>query len=89
MLRTVDPDLLQMMGQQPLNPEQMAAGNPNLPPGPMNQETQMNAPQNQANSQVMDQSMMGPQANIEEMIPGQPEVNSQLLPNPNLDPRAR
>lgn len=93
MLRTVDPDLLQMMGQQPLNPEPIAAGNPNLPPGPMNQNGQP-----MGNSQVMQQSNMdemldpslaGSQTLPNEMIPEQPSVDPSLLPNASLDPRAK
>lgn len=102
MLRTVNPDILMLIKEQPLNPQQ-GAGAPGLPPGPMNQDG-MGAPvlppqpipmNNQTtmnmstNDQVMDPSMLGPQGAPTNLMPGQPQIDPTLLPNPNLDPRAQ
>ena len=52
LLRNTDPDLLQLIGEQPLNPMGMA-GDPNLPPGPqqaeMNQQGQQMQQEGMAN----------------------------------------
>lgn len=84
MLRTVTPDLLQIIGEQPLMAAQMPQGGGALPPGPKAQEQAAGAP----NIAPMDPSQMGPQAN-EAAMPDQPSVPADLLPNPNLDPRAQ
>jgi hypothetical protein len=95
MMRTVDPDLLQVIGVQPLNPPAQAS-QPGLPPGP--QAPEQAAPQggpqqipNAENSnmnQVMDASQLGGQATPENQLPGQPSVPKELLANPELEPRA-
>lgn len=102
MLRTVNPDILMLIKEQPLNPVN-AAGAPGLPPGPMNQQGSGQppgapAPMPMGNAQVMQQgtidetmnpALLGPQANPAELIPGQPSVDPSLLPNPGMDPRAQ
>lgn len=57
LLRNTDPDLLQLIGEQPLNPIQGPAANAELPPGPMNPPQQVldNSPMNQ---------MMAPQQGL-------------------------
>jgi len=73
LLRNGDPDLLQLLGQQPLNPPMMP-GDPNLPPGPMN------------NQEVLEQNPIPGVVNQQPpSIPGQPnlpQVDEELLPNP-------
>lgn len=99
MLRTVDPDLLQMINEAPLqNPNA-----PQLPPqggdggesgpapamapgGPMGNAQSI---QQSPNGQILDPSQMGPQAEAATQIPGQPEVDASLLPSPDLEPRAK
>lgn len=97
MLRTVNPDILMLIKEQPLNPQQ-AAGAPGLPPGPMNPQgpgapalPMNNQTVNNAstNSQIMDPSMLGPQGAPTNLLPEQPSVNPELLPNAALDPRAQ
>jgi hypothetical protein len=96
MLRQVNPDILMLIKEQPLNPQDMA-GAPGLPMGPMNmpQPGQPGGPMgNQAviNQGTIDESMnpntMGAQQNAAG-LPNQPSVDPSLLPNPNLDPRAQ
>jgi hypothetical protein len=38
---------------------------------------------------MLDPSQNGPQAPSDQIIENQPEVDASLLPNPNLDPRAK
>jgi hypothetical protein len=98
MLRTVDPDLLQLIGETPLmNPMQQQGVVPDggqLPPeempgqpgGPMGNQGVIE----QGNiQQVMDQSQAGAQAPADQVIDGQPSVDASLLPNPSLEPRAK
>ena len=90
MLRTVTPDLLQILGEQPLQPAQAPQGGGELPPGPMQQQgpTAAEVPGGEApNVAPMDPSQMGPQMN-EAGLPDQPTVDASLLPNPAIDPRA-
>lgn len=87
MLRTVTPDLLQIIGEQPLQPAQMPQAGGALPPGPM-AETPAGTPGGEdMNVAPMDPSQMGPQTN-EAALPDQPTVDASLLPNPGMDPRA-
>lgn len=83
MMRTVAPDVLQILKIQPLQPAQAPQAGGALPPGPIGQE-QGEPPMNTA---PMDPSQMGPQMN-EAAMPNQPSVPSELLPNPNMEPRA-
>ena len=96
MMRTVAPDVLQILKIQPLQPAQAPAAGGALPPGPQAQppgiaSPQAGSPQGGAaqpvNAAPMDPSQLGPQANSAAM-PNQPEVPAELLPNPSLDPRA-
>jgi hypothetical protein len=91
-LRTADADLLQLIGETPLNdpanqgqplPPEMMSGVQGQAPGqpPV-------APPPAPNVQVLNPMQGGaqmPSANL----PNQPEVDSGLLPNPELEPRAR
>jgi len=101
MLRNVNPDLLMLIKEQPLNPQAMA-GAPGLPPGPMNPNggTQTLPPMNMggnmgpqtatlgsSSDEIMDPSLGGGQ-NAPENMPNMPSVDASLLPNPTLDPRA-
>lgn len=119
MLRDVNPDILMLIKEQPLNP--MAnAGAPGLPgqpqpsmdgltpnpppmpqqapPGPMPSQPGPGQPggpmgnqgvmNHATDNKVMDPSQMGPQQNPANM-PSMPSVNAKLLPNPNLEPRAK
>lgn len=68
LLRNTDPDVLQIIGEQPLNAPQ-AAGMPGLPPGPMqNQENIEGSP----NGDIMAASQSGP---------AMPETQGAALPN--------
>lgn len=94
MLRSVNPDLLTVIGEQPLQPleqPQVAQGPEGQPP----QEGQPEGAPQQGGGETgpvdvatMDQSQLGPQAPAENQLPGQPSVDANLLPNPELDPRA-
>lgn len=80
-LRTADPDILQMIGQQPLQSPQAPQGAPPMPgqegnPAP---ESQGAAPSN----------MMSPaEGGVQTQAPRDAEVPAELLPNPEIDPRA-
>jgi len=97
MLRTVNPDILMLIKEQPLNPVQ-AAGAPGLPPGPMSPDGMSGpAPMPMGNQQVVNNSSIndvmnplnGGQAGPTQAIPNQPNIDPSLLPNPALDPRAQ
>jgi hypothetical protein len=92
MLRTVDPDLLMMIGEQPLqNP--MAPQDPNMMPpeegqqpgGPMGNQEAVEGPA----QEMLDPSMAGPQAGFEQVAGNQPDVSAELLPDASLEPRAK
>lgn len=92
MLRNVNPDLLMLIKEQPLNPEQFA-GAPGLPPGPMNPQAGMNmGPQTatlgSSTDETMNPATLGAQQNAA-ALPNQPVVDASLLPNPEMDPRAQ
>lgn len=74
LLRTTDPGLLAQIGEQPLGP---ANGSP---PAPQNPADQANA------SQPPDASMMQPELGAPPAVnqPNMPQVDGQLLPNPEL-----
>jgi len=93
MLRTVNPDLLMLIKEQPLNPQQNA-GAPNLPPGPMNPNSEANMGNQQATlgsstDELMNPQTLGGQQMPDQALPNQPTVDASLLPAPNLDPRAQ
>jgi hypothetical protein len=87
MLSTVRPDLLQIMGEQPLQPAQAAQDGGALPPGPLKAEQDAGFPEGVPPA-PMDPSQMGPGAAPEAQLPDQPSVDASLLPNPSMDPRA-
>jgi hypothetical protein len=90
MLSQVRPDLLQIIGEQPLQPMTPPPAGGELPPGPIQAQMQAGMPEGQApNIAPLDANMMGPQASAANQLPGQPEVAAELLPNPSLEPRAR
>lgn len=104
MLRTVNPDLLMLIKEQPLNPQQNA-GAPGLPPGPMNPQgipmVNPEMPLVGANmgpqsatlgsnmDEMMDPNSLGAQQVPSQALPGQPSVDASLLANPSIDPRAK
>lgn len=92
MLRNVDPDLLMILGQQPLNPPM--AQTQELPPGPMSdgQGIPQKALQGNEIPGVMEQQSGLPQAQEavqtvtsgQQSLPSMPQVDAGLLPNPEL-----
>lgn len=93
MLRTVNPDLLMLIKEQPLNPP-ATAGAPNLPPGPMNPQGGANmgsqtATLGSTTDDLMNAAMLGGQQAPENALPSQPSVPANLLPNPGMEPRAK
>jgi hypothetical protein len=98
MLKEVSPDLLQLIGEQPLQPAQAPQGGGQLPPGPMNPQDGSAPPEGAPggappaggppmNTAPMDPTQMGPQtANTN--LPGMPSVDPSLLPDPSMDPLA-
>lgn len=95
MLRTVDPDLLQLIGEQPLmNPMQQQGVIPDggqlnpeeMPGGPM---ANKDIVQQGGVQKTLDPSLAGPQAPADQVIDGQPSVDASLLPAPSLEPRAK
>lgn len=87
MMRTVAPDILQILRIQPLQPVQAPQGGGALPPGPQQAQGAPAPGGPPVNTAPMDPSQMGPQQDMASM-PGQPSVDPNLLPNPSLDPRA-
>lgn len=89
MLRTVDPDLLALIGEQPLqNPAapQEAPPMPGEPGGPMGNAKVIDQGVTQ---EMLDPSQMGAQAPADQVIDNQPSVDASLLANPELEPRAK
>ena len=88
LLRTVDPDLLMLINEQPLQDQMMPqqAPMPGQPGGPMGNASVI---QQGAVNQMMDPGAMGGQAEANELVGNQPDVPAELLPNPNLEPRAK
>ena len=94
MLRDVNPDILMLIKEQPLNPMQQA-GAPGLPPGPMNQAPpgQPGGPMGNSGAmtqattdEVMNPATMGAQQ-TPASLPNVPKVDASLLPNPNMEPQ--
>jgi hypothetical protein len=94
MLRNGDPDLLQLLGQQPLNPNPQA-GAPELPPGPQNpsgapgegapidgvmEPTGQPAANAQGDQQINNPNLPGGSQNL----PSLPKVPAEALANPGL-----
>lgn len=84
MMRTVAPDVLQILKIQPLQPAQQPPMGGQLPPGPIAQ----GGGEQPVNAAPLNPAEMGPQASPSS-IPGQPTVDASLLPNPGLEPRAK
>lgn len=80
-LRTADPDLLQLVGETPLNPPQQAGNT--IPP--QNMPTQGSV-ENSPMSGVM--SAQGDKQ-FPSMLPGAPKVDDALLANPQLNPNPK
>jgi hypothetical protein len=87
MLSQVRPDLLQIIGEQPLQPAQAPQAGGQLPPGPV--QAQQAEGGQEPNIAPLDANQMGPQASAANQLPGQPTVPAELLPNPSLEPRAK
>jgi hypothetical protein len=89
LLRTVDPDLLMLINEQPLQDPMAAQQVPPMagePGGPMgNKEVIQQSPING----MINPGVMGGQAEASELVGNQPTVDANLLPNPNLEPRSR
>lgn len=91
MLRSVDPDLLMLINEQPLQ-DPMAAQTAAMPPapgqpgGPMGNQ---GAIQQSPNGNIMNPQELGGQANPEAIAGNQPSVDANLLPNPSLEPRSK
>jgi hypothetical protein len=87
MLRTVDPDLLLLVGEQPLMNPMM----PQMPGAPMIPEgaPPMPGAGGPEMGQVLDPSQLGAQAPADQVIEGQPSVDASLLPAADLEPRAK
>lgn len=82
-LRTADPDLLMLIGQQPLQSPQA----PQQPPMPQQGGEQGGAPA--APSQGSPAEMMSSQTGgVQAQPPREASVDANLLPNPDIDPRA-
>jgi hypothetical protein len=88
MMRTVAPDVLQVLKIQPLQPIQAPQAGGQLPPGPMGQQGQGGPAPQGANTAPLNPAELGPQAQ-EASMPNQPQVDASLLPNPGMEPRAR
>lgn len=103
MLRTVDPDLLMLINEQPLAnpmaPQPMQGGQPpqggeqgGAPAAPMMPGGPMGNSkiiEEGALNPMLDPNAMGADAAAEQVIDNQPSVDGSLLPNPSLDPRVK
>ncbi len=94
LLRGADPDLLQLLGEQPLNPPQGIPNNGALPAGPMRNPPKEST-QNSPVGQVMQQPSGLPQAGDQiigemgaENMPQVPQVSPDMLLNPELQQQA-
>lgn len=94
LLRTVDPDLLQLLDQQPLQPPVEAGGNPGQGL-PLNNQKALKASPNadlmKPNEGAVNASAQGTIPGSElpnPQDPGTPEVPAGLLPNPGIEPKA-
>jgi hypothetical protein len=98
-LRTADPDLLQLIGEQPLAPPQAPQGTPPMPPqGGQGDGGEGGAPpaaaQPIAGQGGSPADMIQPQGDVSQVMgdvqqPRDASVDANLLPNPSIDPRAR
>lgn len=97
MLRTVDPDLLQLIGETPLQNPMAPQGQPGtpggqaMPPaegqqpgGPMGNQEAVEGP----TQEVLDPSQAGADAPADQVVGNQPTIDPALLPAAGLDPRA-
>ena len=77
-----------LINEQPLQDQMMPqqAPMPGQPGGPMGNASVI---QQGAVNQMMDPGAMGGQAEANELVGNQPDVPAELLPNPNLEPRAK
>lgn len=100
MLRTVDPDLLKLVGEEPLmNPMQPQSVQPVGPDGqplpPQEGQQPGGAMGNNKNIEqnaipdIFSQEIGGAQAPADQVIDNQPSVNAELLPNAALENRAK
>jgi hypothetical protein len=90
-LRTADPDLLQLIGEQPLQTPAMPQGTPPMPEGGQ-MPPEGNPVPGSAGSpeQLLNPDIGGLQQAVENIqSPQEVGVDASLLPNPNIDPRAR
>lgn len=83
-LRTADPDLLMLIGQQPLQSPQAPQGAPPPPGSPEGQGAPTPGPGGSP-ADMMDPAQGG----VQTQAPREAEVPAELLPNPAIDPRAR
>jgi hypothetical protein len=100
LLRTTDPDLLMLMNQQPLQPQQQPGQPPQgapqqqspqgSPPGQQNDPTaMMQAPeQGQTGPEIQGGEVQGPGIEQGVNIPNIPKVDPSLLSNPQLQQQA-
>lgn len=78
-LKNTDPNLLQMLGQQPLPPDQPTG--PDGQPIPQGEQAPPGAPQSPTPGQMAEpQAQTGPQPGA----PNMPQVDETMLPNPEL-----
>lgn len=86
-LRNTDPDLLMMLGQQPLMPPGMT---PEMMGGMPPQMAPMEQPDvGQSGLDMSGQTLTGPGIEGGQRIPGPPSVDPNLLHNPELEPLAQ
>jgi hypothetical protein len=90
-LRTADPDLLQLIGEQPLAPPQAPQQTPPMPQGGPGGEIPPQPTPGQGGSPA---GMIQPQGDVSQVMgdvqqPRDASVDANLLPNPSIDPRAR
>jgi hypothetical protein len=84
-LKNGDPELLMLMGQQPLQPTPPPPGQPGQQ-APMNEQLEPPA-QGQQGVQVQGEQVMVPGVDESMQLPNMPQVNPALLPNPELIPQ--
>lgn len=97
MLRTVDPDLLMLINEQPLQNSMSPQGMPGTPGGqPIPEPMEPGGPMGNAEvieegslNPMMDPNQLGAQSPADQIIENQPGVDAALLPDPSLDPRAK
>jgi len=90
-LRTADPDLLQLIGEQPLQTPAMPQGTPPMPEGGQMPPEGNPVPESAGSpEQLLNPDIGGLQQAVENIqSPQEVGVDASLLPNPNIDPRAR